>query len=134
MPMGDSPITSRVATIKVAVLPKLIGQCRVSPNVDPVVLFGRHVAGYTLNLEILCDGLRWVLRFEQGPAPAPAPELVALETAFGVLDHDEPAFGLGDVADLAGGHTIGPSLEQFLHQHCAVRELPGHSQHQLMSP
>ncbi len=63
MPMGDSPITSRVATIKVAVLPKLIGQCRVSPNVDPVVLFGRHMAVEAFTLGILGRAMTGIQAF-----------------------------------------------------------------------
>ena len=83
-------------------------------------LFTDRQVGEAFSLEIFGHPFAWIRRLEQSPAPAQAPELIALETALGVLDHDEPAFGLGGVADLAGGHGIGLRLEQFLHQHCAV--------------
>ena len=69
------------------VLPKLIGQYRVSPKVDPVVLFGWHMARQAIIFVIFGDGLGWVFGLEQSPAPAISPQLVALETPLGVLDH-----------------------------------------------
>ncbi len=58
----STPPASRTQP-RATLLPKLIGQCRVSPNVYPVVLFGRHMAVEAFKREILGRAMTGIQAF-----------------------------------------------------------------------
>src|SRR4051812_18744983 len=65
-------------------------QDRVSPNVHPVVLPGWHMTQLAVGRVVGRHVFLRVLRLEQGPAPAVAPQIVLGESPLRVLDHHEP--------------------------------------------
>lgn len=81
-----------------------------------------HAVGFVADGDILGGGVG----LEQRPAPAVAPQGVAGETAFGVLDHHEPHGRIGTPDHrVASGHGAGFELADLFHQRGAVQELAG---------
>src|SRR5271166_1600447 len=63
---------------------------RIPADVDPVVLPGWNVARLAVGLVVGRHVARGLIRHEQGPTPAVAPQGVAGEAPLRVLDHHEP--------------------------------------------